>query len=38
VIDDGNKDKILTSNNLSALFDRPIKIVKENGYYQALPG
>ena len=38
VIDDGNKDKILTSNNLSGLFDRPIKIVKENGYYQALPG
>ena len=38
VIMDGNKDEILTNANLTNLFDWPIKVVKENGYYQALPG
>ena len=38
VVNDGDKAKILTSKTLSSLFDRPIKIVEENGYYQALPG
>ena len=38
VIMDGNKDEILTNSNLTNLFDWPIKVVKENGYYQAIPG
>ena len=38
VIEDGNKDEILTDTNLTNLFDWPIKLVKENGYYQAMPG
>ena len=38
VIEDGNKDEILTNTNLTNLFDWPIKLVKENGYYQAMPG
>ena len=38
VLDDGDKTKVLTSKSLSKLFDRPIKIIKENGFYQALPG
>jgi iron complex transport system ATP-binding protein len=37
VIDDGDKVKVLTSKNLSNLFDRPIKIIEEKGFYQALP-
>jgi len=38
VVDDGDKTKVLTSKSLSKLFDRPIKIIQENGFYQALPG
>jgi iron complex transport system ATP-binding protein len=38
IIDDGNKDEILTNVNLTNLFDWPIKVIKENGYYQAMPG
>ena len=38
VIDDGDKVKVLTSKSLSKLFDRPIKIIEKNGFYQALPG
>ena len=38
VIEYGNKDEILTNTNLTNLFDWPIKLVKENGYYQAMPG
>ena len=38
VVDDGDKSKVLTSKTLSKLFDRPIKIIKENGFYQALQG
>jgi len=29
---------MLTNANLTNLFDWPIKVVKENGYYQAMPG
>ena len=38
IIDDGNKDEILTNANLTNLFDWQIKVIKENGYYQAMPG
>ena len=38
IIDDGNKDEILTNANLTNLFDLPINVIKENGYYQAMPG
>ena len=38
VVDDGDKTKVLTSKSLSKLFDRPIKIIQKNGFYQALPG
>ena len=38
IMDDGNKDQILTNANLTNLFDWPIKVIKENGYYQAMPG
>ena len=38
IIHDGNKDEILTNTNLTNLFDWPIKVIKENGYYQAMPG
>ena len=38
VIEDGDKDQILTNSNLTNLFDWPIRVLKENGYYQAIPG
>ena len=38
VIADGEKAKILTSENLSHLFDTPIKLVQADGYYQVMPG
>jgi iron complex transport system ATP-binding protein len=38
VIADGEKPEILTDENLSALFDTPIKLVRANGFYQAIPG
>jgi iron complex transport system ATP-binding protein len=38
VIADGEKSHILTSKNLSMLFDTPIELVQVNGFYQALPG
>ena len=38
VIEDGDKDQILTNTNLSNLFDWPIRVIKENGYFQAIPG
>ena len=38
VIEDGDKDQILTNTNLTNLFDWPIRVIKENGYYQAIPG
>ncbi len=38
VIADGEKPEILTSANLSTLFDTPIKLISANGFYQAIPG
>ena len=38
VIEDGDKDQILNNTNLTNLFDWPIRVIKENGYYQAIPG
>ena len=38
VIEDGDQDQILTNTNLTNLFDWPIRVIKENGYYQAIPG
>ena len=38
VIEDGDKDQILTNTNLTNLFDWPIRMIKENGYFQAIPG
>ena len=38
VIEDGDKDQILTNTNLTNLFDWPIQVIQENGYYQAIPG
>jgi iron complex transport system ATP-binding protein len=38
VIEDGVKDQILTNANLTNLFDWPIRVLKENGYFQAIPG
>lgn len=38
VVADGEKSTILTDNQLSTLFDTPIKLVQANGFYQAMPG
>ena len=38
VLADGEKTDILTSENLSRLFDVPIQLVRRNGFYQAVPG
>ena len=38
VVADGEKSKILTDDQLSSLFDTPIKLVHANGFYQAIPG
>lgn len=38
VIADGEKPQILTSENLSTLFDALIELVHANGFYQAMPG
>jgi iron complex transport system ATP-binding protein len=37
VIAAGEKTTVLTEENLSALFDTPLKLVQANGFYQALP-
>ncbi|MFQ5994115.1 MAG: ABC transporter ATP-binding protein [Acidiferrobacterales bacterium] len=37
VVAQGEKEQVLTDNNLSHLFDTPIKLVRENGFYQAIP-
>lgn len=34
---DGNKADVLTSRNLSDLFDYPLQVISLNGYYQVLP-
>jgi iron complex transport system ATP-binding protein len=38
VIADGDKSTVLTSAQLSHLFDTPIELVRANGFYQAMPG
>jgi iron complex transport system ATP-binding protein len=38
IIQDGEKQVMLTDANLSRLFDRPVAIAQANGWYQALPG
>jgi iron complex transport system ATP-binding protein len=38
VIADGDKSEVLTSAQLSHLFDTSIELVRANGFYQALPG
>jgi iron complex transport system ATP-binding protein len=37
VMADGEKPTVLSSQNLSTLFDTPIKLVQANGFYQAFP-
>lgn len=37
VVADGAKPEVLTSENLSRLFDTPVQLVYLNGYYQAVP-
>lgn len=37
VVAQGDKQRVLTDDNLSDLFDTPIKLVTENGFYQAMP-
>jgi iron complex transport system ATP-binding protein len=37
VMADGEKSTVLSSQNLSTLFDTPIKLVQANGFYQAFP-
>jgi iron complex transport system ATP-binding protein len=37
VVMQGEKDAMLTSETLSALFDVPIELVQANGFYQVLP-
>jgi iron complex transport system ATP-binding protein len=38
VVADGEKSKILTDDQMSTLFDTPIKLAHANGFYQAMPG
>jgi iron complex transport system ATP-binding protein len=37
VLADGPKESILTSENLSGLFDIPLKLIKLKGFYQVVP-
>jgi iron complex transport system ATP-binding protein len=38
VIANDSKEKLLTSKNLSDLFQTSVKVVESNGYYQTIPG
>src|SRR5262245_17109883 len=38
VVADGEKREILSAENLTALFETPIELVRGNGFYQAIPG
>lgn len=38
VVADGDKAEMLTSENLTGLFDIPLKVVRMNGFYQVVPG
>ena len=35
---DGNKETVLTSQNLSVLYGQPIHLVQKESWYQAMPG
>lgn len=37
IVADGRKDSLLTDDNLSTLFDRPMTLVRAHGWYQAVP-
>ncbi len=38
VVADGAKEQLLTSERVSGLFGCPVKMVRANGFYQAVPG
>lgn len=38
VVGDGDKPTVLTNEVLSSLYDLPVIVARENGYYRALPG
>lgn len=38
VVTDGEKPEILSTENLSGLFDIPLELVRINGFYQVIPG
>jgi iron complex transport system ATP-binding protein len=38
LVADGDKADMLTSENLTGLFDIPVKVVRMNGFYQVVPG
>jgi len=38
IVGDGAKSALITSDQVSRLFDRKITLVQANGWYQALPG
>ncbi len=38
VVADGDKEAMLTSSNVSALFGCSVELIERNGYYQAVPG
>ena len=35
---DGDKETVLTGQNLSVLYDQPIQLVQKQSWYQAIPG
>ena len=35
---DGDKDSVLTSDRMTALYQQPIELIKKQGWYQAVPG
>jgi iron complex transport system ATP-binding protein len=35
---DGDKEVVLTGQNLSSLYSQPIQLVQKQGWYQAIPG
>jgi iron complex transport system ATP-binding protein len=38
ILEDGEKNAVLSESNLSRLFDCPVTLAYANGWYQALPG
>jgi iron complex transport system ATP-binding protein len=37
IVGDGGKEQLLTSANLTDLFDMPLRVIQANGWYQVLP-